>query len=158
MKILTRILALILAGAGLRAAELLPIEAQVAEATKSSKVSVVHFWATWCPNCHAELKSGGWKQFIEANPETHVIFITVRDEKPGAVELARFGLGPQKNLTILQHPNASRRSGQEMTSFLGMRLGWIPATWIFRTRPPSPTWVVRPRPIAGESGNESGRS
>ena len=114
------------------AAELLPIEQRVAEAVKSSQVTVVHFWASWCPNCHAELKSGGWQTFIEANPGVNVIFIAVRDEKPGAPELAKFGLGPQKNLTLLQHPNTSRRPDEEMTSFLGMRVGWIPATWIFR--------------------------
>ena len=115
-----------------RAADLLPIEQQVAEATKLQKVTIVHFWATWCPNCHAELVSGGWKKFIEANPAANVIFVAIRDEKSGAAELARFGLGPQKNFTPLQHPNASRRPDEEVTSFMGLRLGWIPATWIFR--------------------------
>ncbi len=126
------IVAFTFAAAGLQAAEMLPIEERVAEAVKSSQVTVVHFWASWCPNCHAELQSGGWKKFLEANPSTKVIFIAVRDEKSGAAELARFGLGPQKNLTLLQHPNTSRRPEEEMTSFLGLRVGWIPATWIFR--------------------------
>lgn len=121
-----------LALASVRAAEWLPIEREVAEMTKSSNVTVVHFWAPWCPNCHAELKSGGWKQFIEANPKAKVVFITVRDERNGAPELAKFGLGPQKNFVHLQHPNPSRRPGVEMTSFMGQRVGWVPATWIFR--------------------------
>lgn len=115
-----------------RAAEWLPIEKQVAEAVKSTRVTVVHFWATWCPNCHAELRGGGWGKFVSANPDVDFIFITVRDEKPGAAELAKFGLGTQKNFTLLHHPNTSRNPEDEMTSFMGMRVGWIPATWIFR--------------------------
>lgn len=126
------LLSLLLGAAVASAADLLPIERQVAEAVKSPQVTIVHFWASWCPNCHAELKGGGWKNFIEANPQTKVIFIAVRDEKPGAPELAKFGLGPQRNLTLLQHPNTSRKPDEEMTSFMGMRVGWIPATWIFR--------------------------
>ena len=50
------------------AAELLPIEKQVAERVSSSKPTVVHFWAPWCSNCYAELKNKGWSNFIEANP------------------------------------------------------------------------------------------
>jgi thiol-disulfide isomerase/thioredoxin len=127
-----RVLLLLLACLDLRAAEPLPIEKEVAEATQSSQVTVVHFWATWCSNCRAELVGGGWKKFIEANPQVNVIFIAVRDEKSGAAELAKYGIGPQKNFRHLQHPNTSRKKDEEMTSFLDMRVGWIPATWIFR--------------------------
>ncbi len=132
MKYPLRALLLLFVATGLRAAEPLPIEAEVAEATKSSQVTVVHFWATWCPNCRTELVGGGWKKFIEANPQVNVIFITVRDEKSGAAELAKYGIGSQKNFRHLQHPNTSRKKDEEMTSFMGMRVGWIPATWIFR--------------------------
>ena len=132
MKSWHRVIAVLLSGVGLRAAELLPIENQVAEATKSAKVTAVHFWATWCPNCRAEHADGGWRKFIEANPEVNVIFIAVRDEKSGAAELAKYGIGPQKNFQHLQHPNTSRRKDEEMTSFMGLRVGWIPSTWIFR--------------------------
>jgi len=116
----------------LRAAEWLPIEHQVAELTKSQRVTVVHFWASWCPNCRAELVGGGWSKFVAANREVDFVFITVRDEKAGAPELAKFGLGPQPNFRHLQHPNTSRRKEDEMTSFMGMRVGWIPATWVFQ--------------------------
>lgn len=110
----------------------LPLERDVAEAVKSPAVTVLHFWAPWCPNCLAELKSGGWKKFVEDNPKAAVLFVTVRDERDGAAELAKFGLGPQKNFRHLQHPNPSRRPETEMTSFMGLRLGWTPATWIYR--------------------------
>jgi len=133
MKFLVRLAVILplLFAAG-RASEWLPIERQVAEMTKSTDVTVLHFWAPWCPNCHAELKSGGWKKFVEANPRVKLVFITVRDERDGAKELEKFGLGPQKNFLHLQHPNPSRRPGEEMTSFMGLRVGWLPATWIFR--------------------------
>ncbi|MEY2880758.1 MAG: hypothetical protein RLZZ15_3138, partial [Verrucomicrobiota bacterium] len=110
----------------------LPIERQVAELVKSPDVTIVHFWAPWCPNCNAELKSGGWKKFLEDNPKVKVVFVTVRDERDGAAELAKFGLGPQKNFLHLQHPNPSRRPETEMTSFMGLRVGWTPATWVYR--------------------------
>jgi thiol-disulfide isomerase/thioredoxin len=132
MKSWFRVVPLLCLGFGLRAAEPLPIENEVAEATKSLQVTVVHFWATWCPNCRTELAGGGWKKFIEANPKVNVIFVTVRDEQSGAAQLAKYGIGPQKNFCHLQHPNTSRKKDQEMTSFMGMRVGWIPATWIFR--------------------------
>lgn len=132
MKLLGLVLSL-LASVSLAAEESwLPLEREVAEATKSSRVTVVHFWATWCGNCRRELKDGGWATFVEANPETNFIFITVRDEKAGAPVLAGYGLGKQPNFVHHQHPNTSRRKGEEMTSFMGMRMGWIPATWVFR--------------------------
>lgn len=118
--------------ASLRAAELLPIEQQVAEAVKSPKVTIVHFWATWCPNCKAELANGGWRDFIAANPETKVIFVTAWDPKPGTAELEKFGLGAQANFMALQHPNVSRKAEDKMSRFLDMPVSWLPTTWVFR--------------------------
>ena len=108
------------------------IEAQVAAAVQSPKVTVVHFWATWCDNCRTELKSGGWAKIVAANPDVNFVFVTVRDEKPGAPVLAKYGLGPQKNFTNLQHPNPSQIKGEQLASFLGLQLGWVPATWVYR--------------------------
>jgi thiol-disulfide isomerase/thioredoxin len=117
---------------GVRAAELDPIEQQVAEAVKSPKVTIVHFWATWCGNCKHEFASGGWNEFLKANPEVNVIFVCAWDDKPGAPALEKYGLGAQPNLTVLQHPNSSRKKETQMLSFMGLPMQWLPTTWVFR--------------------------
>jgi len=118
----------------LRAADLLPIEQQVADAVKSPKLTVVHLWAPWCPNCKAELEDGGWKNFIAAHPEVQFVFVTVRrgDEGDGKPLLAKYGVGPQKNLQLLVHPNGVRKGEGLVTEFMGLPLTWIPTTWVFR--------------------------
>jgi hypothetical protein len=126
------VLALVIAALPLRAAEFSPIEQQVADAVKSPKVTIVHFWATWCGNCKHELVSGGWKDFLAANPDVQVIFVTSWDAKPGAPELEKYGLGAQKNFTVLQHPNSSRKKETQMLSFMGLPMQWLPTTWVYR--------------------------
>jgi thiol-disulfide isomerase/thioredoxin len=118
--------------ASIRAADLLPVEQQVAEAVKSPKVTIVHFWATWCPNCKAELANFGWRDFVNANPDVNFIFVTVRDPKPGTAELEKYGLGAQKNFTALQHPNTSNKKDDRLTTFLDMPMWWVPTTWVYR--------------------------
>ncbi len=133
-RLLAFLFSLVGACGALRAAELLPIEQQVAEAVKSPKLTVVHLWAPWCPNCKAELEDGGWKKFIEANPDTQFVFVTVRrgEEGDGKALLAKYGVGPQKNLQLLVHPNGVRKGEGMVTEFMGLPLTWIPTTWIFR--------------------------
>jgi hypothetical protein len=101
--------------------DLLPIEKQVAEITKSSKATVVHFWAPWCPNCYGELKKKGWSTFIDANPNVNFVFVTswTGDNGDGRAMLEKLGVGPQKNFQLFLHPNPSRREEDKMTSFLG---------------------------------------
>ena len=131
MKKLLRVL--FLGALGLRAQTApLGIETQVAEATKSGRVTIVHFWAPWCPNCKAELANQGWKNFIEANPSVDVIFVTTWNPTDGRDVLSKNGVGDQKNFTLLLHPNGSRKKGDKMTQFLGMPVSWIPSTWIFK--------------------------
>lgn len=119
---------------GLGAAELLPIEREVAKIVEQDKVTIVHFWAPWCSNCRAELAKAGWKNFIDANPDVEVIFITIWSDTQGdgRALLEQYGVGGQKNFRLLLHPNTSRRSGDKVGSFLGMPVSWVPTTWVFR--------------------------
>jgi thiol-disulfide isomerase/thioredoxin len=96
--------------------------------------TVVHFWAPWCPNCYAELKNKGWSNFIEANPKVNFVFVTTwsGDMGDGREMLEKLGVGPQKNFQLRPNPNTSRRDEDKTTSFLGLPLKWLPATWVFR--------------------------
>jgi thiol-disulfide isomerase/thioredoxin len=134
VKALIFFLAMAVTAAGSVASERLPIEQRVAEITQSSKPTVVHFWAPWCPNCYGELKNKGWSSFIEANKDVNFIFITSwsGDSGDGRATLEKLGVGPQPNFQLLMHPNTSRRDGEKMTSFLGLPMLWLPATWVFR--------------------------
>ena len=119
-------------GAVLRAADgAAAEEARVAEAVKSPGITVVHFWATWCPNCASEL-STGWPKLIAKNSSVNFVFVKAWDEKPGAPVLAKYGLGPQKNFLALDHPNPARKDGEKLEQFLGFPMMWIPTTWVFR--------------------------
>lgn len=116
-----------------RAAEWLPIEREVAEAVKSDKVTVVHFWAPWCQGCNAELAKNGWSDFINANPKVEFIFVTIwhRDDD-GRELLTKYGVGPQKNFKLLQHPNPLTREDRRSNTFMGVPLTWTPSTWVYR--------------------------
>jgi thiol-disulfide isomerase/thioredoxin len=110
-----------------------PLERQVAEIIAGPQVTVVHFWAPWCPNCRAEMGPGGWAAFIAANPGVKFVFLNIwhkgQDPQP---KLNAAGLGPQPNLLLLTHPNASRLAADRLNSFLGLPVTWIPTTWVYR--------------------------
>jgi thiol-disulfide isomerase/thioredoxin len=110
-----------------------PLERQVAEIIAGPQVTVVHFWAPWCPNCRAEMGPGGWAAFIAANPGVKFVFLNIwhkgQDPQP---KLDAAGLGPQPNLLLLTHPNASRLAADRLNSFLGLPVTWIPTTWVYR--------------------------
>lgn len=109
-----------------------PVEQQVLETVKSPKVTIVHLWAPWCPNCKAELQ--GWSSFLKANPETNVVFVTIwaGEQGDGRALLEQNGVGGQPNFTLLVHPNTSRKREDKMKEFLGQPVTWIPSTWIYR--------------------------
>ncbi|HMD59777.1 MAG TPA: TlpA disulfide reductase family protein, partial [Opitutaceae bacterium] len=108
------------------------IEQQISEATSSPRVTVVHFWAPWCPNCRAELAGGAWSGFIAGNPDVNVVFVTIWNPADGREVLEKFGVGSERNFRLLLHPNGSRRRGEKVSELLGMPISWIPTTWIFR--------------------------
>jgi thiol-disulfide isomerase/thioredoxin len=116
------------------AAELSGIEQQVAEAVKSPRTTVVHFWAPWCSNCNAELARNGWSKFIAKNPEVDFIFITIwrGTGDDGRALLEKNGVGAQKNFQFLVHPNAARQKPDRVSQFLGLPVSWIPTTWVFK--------------------------
>lgn len=134
MKWLLGFAAIFVLACGLRAAEPLDVERRVAEAVKSLRVTVVHFWAPWCSNCKAELTKDGWSAFINSHPEVDFIFVTVwrSDAEDGRALLEKHGVGAQKNFQLLVHPNAARAPAKRVSQFLGLPLTWIPATWIFK--------------------------
>jgi thiol-disulfide isomerase/thioredoxin len=108
------------------------VEQQLAEATRSSNVTVIHFWAPWCPNCRAELANGAWSRFIAANPSVNFVFVTLWNSADGHEMLAKNGVGAEKNFRLLLHPNGSREREQKVSSLLGLPISWIPTTWVFK--------------------------
>ena len=111
-----------------------PLEMQVGEIVARPQVTVVHFWAPWCPNCRAEMDPAtGWAKFLAANPTVQVIFINIwhKGQDP-APRLAAAGLGAPSNLLLLTHPNPSRLAADRLNSFLGLPVTWVPTTWVYR--------------------------
>jgi thiol-disulfide isomerase/thioredoxin len=124
------ILAVILTVTSLRAAPS-PAEQKLTEAIKSPELSVVHLWATWCSNCQAELKSGGWLKMVKNNPQVKFYFVSVwNGGDDGRAMLKKYEIADQPNVTILADPGP--RTGNKINQFLGLPLSWIPTTWVFK--------------------------
>lgn len=116
------------------ASALPPLEREVSEIVAGPHVTIVHFWAPWCPNCRAEMTPDGWAKFIGANPEVKFVFLNIwhRGQDP-APKLQAGQLVSQPNLTLFTHPAATSKAGPErMNTFLGFPVTWLPSTWVFR--------------------------
>jgi thiol-disulfide isomerase/thioredoxin len=85
------------------------IDRQVAEATGSPSVTIVHFWAPWCPNCKSELSNGGWSSFIAANPNVNFVFVTIWNKADGHEVLAANGVGAEPNSDCCSTPTRRAR-------------------------------------------------
>src|SRR5690606_16777360 len=106
---------------------------QVAALVAQPAVTLVHFWAPWCPNCKREMREDGWAKFVRDNPNVTVVFINVwHGGMDGAEALAAAGWNGQSNFVAFTHPNASRKRGEKLERFLGLPVGWVPTTWVFR--------------------------
>lgn len=133
MKRFVFLFGLMVAALGLRAETVAEFETRLGEMVASEEITVVHLWASWCPNCVNEHDHDGWKRFVEEHPEITVIFVSVwGSAEDDAAYLAKYGLGDQPNLKILRHPNQSRRGVERVGELLGLPVTWMPTTWVFR--------------------------
>jgi thiol-disulfide isomerase/thioredoxin len=109
-----------------------PVEQQVLELTKEPSLTVVHLWASWCSNCLAEMKSGGWTKMVNENRDTRFVFVSVWNAgDDGRAMLKKFEIGDQPNVTIVADPGPRRGDGK-LTRFLDLPVTWIPTTWIYK--------------------------
>ncbi|HWA85287.1 MAG TPA: hypothetical protein VG710_03620 [Opitutus sp.] len=97
------------------------------------QVTIVHLWAPWCSNCQHEMTPAGWAKFVTDNPKVKVVFVNIWHRgQDGAPKLAAAGLGGQANFLALTHPNPSTKRGEQLSQLLGLPVGWVPTTWVFR--------------------------
>jgi thiol-disulfide isomerase/thioredoxin len=126
-----KLLTLLLLISGTLSLNAVPAEEQVAEAIKAPAISVVHLWASWCSNCQAELKSGGWTKMVKDNPEVKFYFVSVWNSgDDGRATLAKYEIAQQPNVTVLADPGP--RGPGHIKHLAGLPVSWIPTTWVFK--------------------------
>ena len=110
----------------------LKIEEDVAAEVAKPQVTVVHFWAPWCPNSRAELADAGWSTFIDSNWDVKFVFVTMWSGEDGAAMLRESGIAERGNFVAWRHPAASRKKGERTEVFMDLPVTWLPTTWVFR--------------------------
>ncbi|QYM78643.1 hypothetical protein K0B96_15265 [Horticoccus luteus] len=110
----------------------LDVEEQVAAIAAGPQVTVVHFWAPWCPNSRAELAKDGWSTFVASNLDVKFVFVTMWSAEDGKKLLADSGVVDRGNLTVVSHPQASRKAGERAEVFMDLPVTWLPTTWVMR--------------------------
>jgi thiol-disulfide isomerase/thioredoxin len=124
--------ALLAVTSGGKAGPVEDLETKVSTLTAAQGVTIVHFWAPWCSNCQAELRSGGWKNFATVNPDVNIVFVTIWNDEDGRAEFKKHGLDTLQNVQLFHHPNTARAKAERMKEFLGTPVNWIPTTWVYR--------------------------
>ena len=104
-------------------------EAVVRATVARDGVHVVHFWAPWCDNSTAEF-GGGWYEVVERHPEATFTFVTLwNDGDIGESTLTRYAIPARVARLVV--PGVQPPKGSRSTTFLGLPVTWIPATWVF---------------------------
>ena len=104
-------------------------EAAVRATIARDGVHVVHFWAPWCDNSTAEL-GAGWYEVVERHPDVSFTFVTLwNDGAVGEETLARYAIPARVARLVV--PGVQPPKGERQTTFLGLPVTWIPATWVF---------------------------
>ncbi len=104
-------------------------EAAVRATIARDGVHVVHFWAPWCDNSTAEF-GAGWYEVVERHPDVSFTFVTLwNDGAVGEETLARYAIPARVERLVV--PGVQPPKGERQTTFLGLPVTWIPATWVF---------------------------
>lgn len=114
-------------------ARALPIDTDAEAAVRATiardGVHVVHFWAPWCDNSTAEL-AAGWYEVVERHPDVSFTFVTLwNDGEVGESTLTRYAIPDRVERLVV--PGVQPPKGERQTTFLGLPVNWIPATWVF---------------------------
>jgi thiol-disulfide isomerase/thioredoxin len=106
-------------------------EQSIAAATKSDKVTVVHFWAPWCPNCKHELQQR-LERLHRRQPERELHLHHDLERRRWARAPGEERRRRRAELPALPPPEPSRKKGESVSQVLGLPVSWIPTTWVFK--------------------------
>lgn len=107
-------------------------EKKVQDIISGDGVYVVHFWAPWCHNSKAEMRSGWWTDLVNNNEDVTFVFVTVYNNgKLGEKTLNRFDI-PDRVIKLAQPDRGSSNiKSNRRRLFMDLPLTWTPTTWIF---------------------------